>query len=217
MRIRKKNMFGTIRIASVFAAALMALQIFTAPVLAAPKTARVKYEKNGVVEVDFRGKVQYRNLQVSVKDSTGKAYAVRINDRDDDELEFTIRNYKAGMKYSYVISGIRAKGEKSYGKVTGVVSIPKETTAVKVKKIKYDVKDRELEIDLNKKVGWKNPSVRITDGSRTFGTRITDRDSDELEVRVSGLTRGKTYKYTITGVVDKGTGKTLTLTGSFKA
>ena len=75
-------------------AALMIVQLGAMPVLAAPQLQKTKYEKNGKVEVDFKGRVQYKNVKVTVKDSAGKAYSAYITDRDDDELEFVVKNYK---------------------------------------------------------------------------------------------------------------------------
>ena len=211
------------RITSILVVLVMALQMFSVMAIAAPTVEKVKGKKNGEVEVDFYGKVSYKNLKVTVKDSNGKKYSVRITERDDDELEFKIKNYKAGKKYTYVISGVRQRGEKKYGKVRGVVTIPKTKTSsnaaagVKIKKVEYDAEDRELDIDFMKKICWENPSIKITDGTKTYKAWITDYDDDDLEVYVQGLKMGKTYKYTIYGVCARGSAKAGTVKGSFVA
>ena len=213
----KRKYFSGKKLVALVCTLMMALQIGSVSVLAAPQIHKAKAEKGGKVEVDFRGKVQYQNPKVTVKDSNGKSYAVRITERDDDEMEFVIKNYKAGTKYTYQISGIRARGEKTYGKVSGTITTPKEAAGVAVKKAKYDRSDRELEISFTGKVRWTKATVKITDGKTTYRARITDRDDDELEVFVSGLKKGTRYQYTITGLNDRKTGKALTLSGNFTA
>ena len=91
----------------------------------APQKKRTAYEGYGKVEVEFRNKVQWKSPKVTVKDSSGKACKVKIREKDDDEIEFRILNYKQGAKYTYKITGIREKGTSSYGTVTGTVTIPK--------------------------------------------------------------------------------------------
>ena len=65
---------------------------------AAPTKEKVKYLGNGKVEVDFRQDVNYKKTKVSVKDTSGNTYKVSIYERDDDELKFRIKNYKATGK-----------------------------------------------------------------------------------------------------------------------
>ncbi|MDA3731384.1 hypothetical protein PBV87_07830 [Niameybacter massiliensis] len=57
--------------------------------------------------------------------------------------------------------------------------------------------------------------------STTYGsydtTKITEKDNDELTVRVKGLKNGNTYKYIISGVTNNDTGSNKTLTGTLIA
>ena len=207
-----------LRLAILACGAFMFFQAGTLPVEAAAKVRKAKYEGNGKVDVDFSSRVQYKNPKVTVKDSTGKTYTAKIVDRDSDDLDFVIKNFKEGRSYTYKISGIRKKGEAGYSTVSGKISIPKaKTSGLKVKKVKYDRGDGELEFDLNDKVRWYKPSVTVTGGGKTFTTRITDKDSDELEVKVRGLKRGTKYKYTIKGARKNGATSNTTLTGTFVA
>ena len=61
---------------------------------AAPKKESVEYKGNGRVDVEFRTKVNYKNTSVTVKDSSGKRYSAYIVDKDSDDLEFRIKNFK---------------------------------------------------------------------------------------------------------------------------
>ena len=148
-------------LASMLALAMMLSTLLVMPVNAAvPQKKRIKYEGYGKVEMEFRSKVQWKNVKVTVKDNTGKSYSVKILDTDSDEIEFKILQYKQGRKYTCTVSGVRQKGNGSYGKVSGSVTIPTTKVserkavsialndAVKKYKIqKSDVKGIDLDID----------------------------------------------------------------------
>lgn len=165
------------------------------PAMASPKIKEAEYEGNGRVEVEFKNKVKYINVKVIVTDSTGKTYATKINKKDNDDLTFTIKNFKKGVTYTYKISGIKRRSEKHYHQVTGKIAIPAAAAAPGVKKIDYDRGDREVEFKFKTKVQWKSPKVTITDGKTNYVTRIKERDDGEIEVKVKKLTKGKKYTY----------------------
>ena len=77
-----------------------------------PVIEEVEYKGNGKVEVDFYGKVQYKNPKVVVK-GNGKSYKARITDLDDDDLDFRSSARKPGQKYKFIIKGIKKKGPGS--------------------------------------------------------------------------------------------------------
>ncbi len=187
------------------------------PALAAPKIQKAEYEGKGRVEVDFNSKVKYKNVKVTVKDNKGATYSTKINEKDNDDLTFTIKNFKTGRTYTYTISGVKKNNETSYGKVTGKVSIPAATAAPKVKDTDYDREDREVEFEFAGKVQWKNAKVTITDGSKNYVTRILEKDNDSIEVKVSKLTVGKKYTYKISGVAARGSNSYKTISGTFVA
>jgi len=187
------------------------------PAFAAPKVKKAEYEGKGRVEVDFNSKVKYKNVKVTVKDNKGAAYSTKINEKDNDDLAFTIKNFKTGRTYTYTISGVKKNNESSYGKVTGKVTIPTPTTTPKVKEVDYDKGDREVEFEFTTRVQWKGTKVTITDGSKNYVTRIKEKDSDSIEVKVSKLTIGKKYTYKISGVRVKGANSYKTISGTFIA
>ena len=148
-------------LASMLALAMMLSTLLVMPVNAAvPQKKSIKYEGYGKVEMEFRSKVQWKNVKVTVKDNTGKSYSVKILDTDSDEIEFKILQYKQGRKYTCTVSGVRQGRSGSYGKVSGSVTIPTTKVserkavsialndAVKKYKIqKSDVKGIDLDID----------------------------------------------------------------------
>lgn len=207
---RVKKFFCMILVTACVAA--MAL-----PAFAAPKITQAEYEGKGRVEVEFGSKVQYKNAKVSVTDSKGKKYTAVIREKDDDDLTFTIKNYKEGVTYKYVISGIKKNSEKNYGQVTGRITIPSAAAAPKIQEIDYDRKDREVTFDFTGEVQWKSPKVRISDGKKNYVVKILEKDRDEITVRVKKLTRGNRYTYTITGVRAKGNKTWKTVKGTFIA
>lgn len=115
------------RLLGLTAAATMALGVFLAGSVDAEAASAIRktaYDGNGEVEIDFNGRVQFRNPTVTVKDQNGKTYTARITDRDEDEMEFRIQGYKTGLKYQFTISGIKTLTSTGFGKVTGTVTIP---------------------------------------------------------------------------------------------
>ena len=104
---------------------------------AAPGIEEIEYKNNGRVEVEFHGKVKYRNAKVSVKDTSGKKYKVTAVRKDDDDIKFTIKYFKLGKTYKITISGVKTRGSKKFDKVTGRIKVP---AAAKVAKKKAAVK-----------------------------------------------------------------------------
>lgn len=203
-----------ISLSIVFAMILTIIAASIMPVFASAPTHSAKYDGKGIVDIDFFQKVQYKNLKITVKDSSGKAYKAIVTDIDNNDIEFKIRNYKAGKKYTYKISGVRTRGTKKYGTVKGKVSIPKAAAKAKVREVEYDYEDGDVDFSISKRVTWNNPSITIKKGNTRVSAWITDFDSDDLEVHTGWLSPG-TYKYTIKGAVQMSTSKAVTMTGSF--
>ena len=182
----------------------------------------VKYDyddSDDDIEIDFSSKIKLKvNAKATVKDSTGKTYKTYIEDRDNNEIDLDVTNLKPNKKYTVTITGIKKVSAKKYGTLTIKFSIPKAPANL-VKEVDYDSEDKEVDFSFRNNVSYKNVKVVITNTSdtKTYTTKITEKDNDDLCVRVKGLTYGKTYKYKITGVTNKANGSTKTLTGTFQA
>ena len=213
----KKNNKNIVRRMLAVLMIMVWMVVAAVPAFAAPKIRKAEYEGKGRVEVDFNSKVSYKNVKVTVKDNKGAGYSTKINEKDNDDLTFTINNFKTGRTYTYTISGVKKSGEKSYGNVTGKVTIPAPATTPKVKEVDYDKNDREVEFEFASRVQWKGAKVTITDGSKNYVTRIIEKDGDGIEVKVSKLTPGKKYTYKISGVSVKDAGSFKTISGTFVA
>jgi len=62
-----------------------------------------------------------------------------------------------------------------------------------------------VEVDFTKKVSYKNVKVTVKDNDgRSYKTSIVDKDKDDLEFQIIKYRKGKTYKFTITGIKVKG-------------
>jgi uncharacterized membrane protein YkoI len=154
-------------LASMLALAMAFSTLLVMPVsAAAPQKKSIKYEGYGKVELEFRSNVQWKNAKVTVKDSTGKAYSVKILNKDNDEIEFKILQFKQGQKYTCTVSGVRQGRSGSYGKVSGSVTIPttkvSESKAVSialndaVKKYKIKKADAKgIDLDISRYRGKK--------------------------------------------------------------
>ena len=100
---------------------------------AAPAIEDIEYKSNGRVEVEFYGKVKYNKAKVSVKDNSGKKYKVTSIKKDDDDINFTIKNFKPGKTYKITISGVKTRTSKKFGKVTGNIKVPAAKKSAKKK------------------------------------------------------------------------------------
>ena len=70
------------------------------------------------VAFSFKNKVQWKSPKVTIKNAKGTTVKTRILDKDNDEIEVKAK-LKEGSKYSYSISGIKAKGASSYKTIKG--------------------------------------------------------------------------------------------------
>ena len=175
-----------------------------------------KYE---AIEFDFLSGIDLkRSATVSVEDNSGNTYKSSISDYYYDDISLDVTGLKAGKSYTVTINGIKNSSASKYGTLTIQFSIPK-ATGLKVKEVDYDFDDREVTFDFNKDVTYKNAKVVITNksGTKTYTTKIVERDEDELTVRVSGLKEGRSYKYKITGVQGVNASSSKTISGSFTA
>lgn len=199
-------------------AAAAVMTMASAPAMAAtPAIQKTVYEGSGVVEVDFKRDVQYKNAKVLVKDSSGKYYTATITDRDDDDMTFKVKNIAAGKTYAYQISGVRSGRSGSYVKITGRFTVP-AAKKLSIKSVDSDVGDRELELDFSGKVQYKNAKVKVKDAAGKYYTaKITDKDSDSVEIYVKGLKKGKKYAVQISGVRLKNNGSYVAVSKTFTA
>lgn len=108
--------------------AVMMLSTMITAFAAAPRIEEIEYKGNGRVEIDFYGKVRYKNVKIAVKDTTGKTYKVNKIWKDNDEINFNIKNYKEGRTYKITVKGIKTRNTDKYGSVSGKVNIKKAAT-----------------------------------------------------------------------------------------
>lgn len=180
----------------------------------APKKDDVNYLGSGKVEVEFEDEVDYKNVKVTVKDTSGKKYTTSIVKKDDDEIIFRVKKYVSGKSYNYTISGVREEGTSSYGKVTGKFTIA--LSKVKVEDINY-LGSGKVEVEFDDEVDYKNAKVTVKDSSgKSYTATITSKDDDELRFKVKNYKTNKTYKFTITGIKEEDQSKYRKATGSFK-
>ncbi len=107
--------------------------------------------------------------------------------------------------------------------IAGIVVVaPAEKTFAaskpKVESVDYDAEDREVNIEFYGRVKWKKAKVRIYDSNgKNYAKYIIEKDNDDIDVKVKRLKLGKKYKYKVTGIKKRGSGKYVTVKGSFYA
>lgn len=211
--------------AMVFTVALLVTTVFAVnmvPVAAAaapkPVIEDVDYEGNGKVEIDFVGKVDWKNPKVQVKDNGGKTYRVSAVKKDNDEIEFRVIGIKKNRKYTVTISGVKKKAASSYTTVKTTFSVGNSitpNTKAAIEKTEYEG-NGYVDVDFRRDVRWKNPKVTVKDSSgKKYRVTIVDFDDDDINFRVSNIQAGKTYTYTISGVRDWKGGSYGSVSGKF--
>ena len=182
------------RIAVSLAMALTMLMSSVVGVSAsAPTIEEIEHKGNGRIEVEFYGKVKYRRAKVYVKDTSGKKYKVTRVRKDDDDIKFTIKNFKRGKTYKITIKGVKVRGTKKYGKRTGRITIPKVATGKAITGAKA------LEIAKKHATGtWKASNLWDVDCERdTFrGQKVWEVDFDGL---INGVHYEFEYKIAVNG------------------
>ena len=201
MSIRRFDL-SVIRLKTV-SAALALMLTCAAPglsALAAGSIRNTEYSGDGRVEIEFDSSVSYDELKVSVSDAEGAQRTVSVLEKGSDELVFAIMDYKAGQTYTYTIEGVKVKNDAKSVKLSGDITIPSSYGVVPVKEVVYDQDSHQVEIEFDTRVEWETPTVVITNGSYNMVTGIDEYEDSEIEVSVEELSKGATYKYTISGV-----------------
>ncbi len=208
------------RMISILLVLVLTMMTAVPALAAAPKVRKTEYEGKGVIDVDFTKKVSYKDVKVIVKDPSGKKMTVKIIEKDDDDISFKVGGIKAGVKYTYTISGVRVGKSGSFGKVTGSFKTPAAASPanVQIKKVKYDRDDKEIEVDFSTKVQYKNLKVTVKASSgKKMTIKWIDRDDDDLSIKVSGIKSGKQYTIQLSGVSVKGKDSYQTVSKTFTA
>ena len=182
---------------------------------ASAEILKTEYEGFGVVEVDLAVKVQYKNPKVIVTDPEGNKLTAVITDKDSDDIDFKVTGLKPDTKYTYKIKGIREKGTTTWTTFKGSFKTPK--TELFIEKVKYDAKDKELDVDFFTRVQFKDAKVTLKDASgKKIKCTIEELGRDDMELKVKGLQSGKKYTLKVSGVRLYKTGKYTTVSKTFK-
>lgn len=78
---------------------------------------------NGVVMVNFKTKVKWKNPTVSVKDGDGNTYSAKVGDTGSYSCEIHVTGLQGGMEYTFTLGGISPKIGKQTT-VKGVFETP---------------------------------------------------------------------------------------------
>ena len=166
----------------------MLTMIFTSQIsalAAAPTIEDIEHKGNGRIDVDFYGDVQYKNVKIIVKDSKGNSYKVKNIYKDDDDIKFTIKNFKRGRTYKITVKGVREMWSSKYGKVSGKIKIPAASKGSKISSSKAISKAKS-----NAKNKW---------GAKNFWDVEVESDwyggEAVWEVSFNGTIKGSPYEF----------------------
>ena len=195
---------SVVKIVTLLMAMVMVFGSVTAVFADVPAKEEIEYKGGGKVEVEFHGKVNWKNTTVTVKDSTGKSYATKIVKQDNDDITFLIKNYKPGMKYTFKISGAKARGTTGYGTVKGSVKIPAEKKAATVKTVARNTAKNTAIKNATSAYKLTKSTVRDLDIEKD-----TYRGKKVWEVSFEGKRSGKKGWFEFEYKIDVNTGKIL--------
>lgn len=80
-------------------------------------------------------------------------------------------------------------------------------SAPTIQKTDYEGKGK-VEVDFAGDVSYKKVKVKVTEPSgKTYRAKILEKDDDDLTFKLKNYKSGKTYKFKITGIKERGTSK----------
>ena len=171
---------------------------------ATPSLEEVEYDGAGKVEVEFYGKVNWKAPKVTVKDTQGRTYTATIIKKDNDDISFRVKNYRAGTRYNFTISGVKTKGTSGFGTVKGTFSIP---AAKKVVKPQAITANKAKTAAINSAVTTYKVNKKTI---RDFDIeKDTYRGKKVWEVSFEAKRTGKTGWFEVEYKIDAATGKVL--------
>ena len=93
---------------------------FKTPDESKPVIENVDYDaEDEQLEIEFMGRVEYKNARVAVKSAKGKKLVAEIDYKKSDEMEVYVEGIVLGEKYTVTVSGVRRKGSTgNYGSVS---------------------------------------------------------------------------------------------------
>lgn len=91
-------------------------------VSATVKIDNVDYE-SGILNVEFKDKVKWKNPTVSVTGESG-SYAAKISDTGPDSCEIEIKGLEGGKDYTFVLGGVAPRTGGKYSSVKGYFDTP---------------------------------------------------------------------------------------------
>ena len=71
--------------------------------------------KDGELEIEFYGKVEYDNPAVEITDASGRSYEVKLRELDRDSMELRVSGLERGAEYTASVSGVRTFGAADFG------------------------------------------------------------------------------------------------------
>lgn len=194
-------------------AVILTIMVFATAAAYAAINVRAEYEGFGLMEVDFSRDVRWQDPQIAVTDAFGGSYTAELVKLDDDDIKFRVGNIIEDQVYNISISGIQ--GEETVNCEVYAASLKSNM----IREVDYDADDRELDIEFAGKVSYDaNCTVTVTDAAgKQYNCTIIEKDRDSIEVWADGLTRGKTYTVTVSGVIAADSGAAETYSREFVA
>lgn len=100
--------------------------------------------------------------------------------------------------------------------LVGTLPVLAASGAPGVDEWKYKGKNK-IEVEFKQDVRYKKAKVKVTDSKgKSYKTSIVKKDEDDITFKVTGLKKGKTYTYKISGIRKEGASKYTSVKGTFR-
>jgi len=179
------------------------------PVEPVIEIASAKCNVEGKVAILLSAKAKYsKNFAVIIKDSSGEIIESTVLNRAASRIAVQAIGLVKGESYSITVRGIKAKGAKKFGRITGTFTVTHiKTSARSMNKFKQYVAAPDLVVNIRctTNVELKDPMVTVTDANGiAYEASVIGSKGRLISISISEPIDDQIYTVEITGVKVEG-------------
>lgn len=197
VKIEAFNFDGT---PMIFTGAFLARRGFEASALLNGSSSEVLCFENGIkFSYDNKDIYSSKNTVITLRNSDGDMFTADDFIMEDDYWLIYTDEISPGDIFSVQITGITDDERKDAVIYEICKAMPGSNVTPKIKEVKFDSENGELEIKLLDKIEWSGrPVVTVVDSTgKPYKVNEIDWDDDDIEVIVEGVFQKGKYNFTI--------------------
>lgn len=184
----------------IFTGAFLAREGFEASALLNGSSAQALCFENGIkFPYDNSDIYSSGNTVITLRNSSGDVFTVDDFIMEDDYWLIYTDNILPGDVFSVQITGVTDNKRKETAIYEICKAVPGSNATPKIKEVKFDKSDGELDIHLADNVDWSGkPVVTVVDSrGEPFKVNEIDWDDDDVEVIIEGVFQPGKYNFVI--------------------